>query len=374
VTSLTFNKADWLSPMQILAGAVDKKQLLPILSTILVRYEKQAVYLTATDLEIELTVCLDSSDLSTTLDASPVHSFTLPAKKFLDLLRNLEEDESFEVKLSENNLTISTAATKFRFFTLPPDNFPLIKFSDPLFNLSISRLDFIQLLQSTAFAISQQDVRVFLNGMLIEFNANRIVSVAADGHRMSISTYACTHSVPLTRIILPRKSVTELLRLLHASPENEIELILHPFLLRIRVGNYHFSTKLIDSQFLPYHQAVPKKFNTFVLVDRDVLKKALSRCLIIAIDKSRPVILEVSSTQLSLVAQNQEQEQAVETMSATVDGLPIKIGTNPYYLLDVLSIFPEGLVRLSLLTSDTSVLVESVQDDSHQYILMPMKI
>lgn len=358
----------------MLAGAVDKKQIMPILSNLLVRIRDNRLYLTATDLEIELTVSLDLNQDVSSSAAQDEQSFTLPAKKFLDLLKNLDDDETFDVKVNEHHLVISTESTQFKFFTLPPDDFPLIQLKDAVIQLSLPRQAFIQLMQTTAFAISQQDVRVFLNGLLLEFNSNRMVAVAADGHRMAITSIPYEHPLSLKRLILPRRSVTELLRLLPTSQEEEVKLTLYPHLLTIEAGLYHFTTKLIDAQFLPYHQAIPKQFTTYVLVERDVFKRALSRTLIIAIDKSRPVILEVSSHQLSLLAQNQEKEQAVENMPATVDGAPLRIGINPYYLLDVLSIFSDGLVRLSLSTPDSSVLVETLKDENYQYILMPMKL
>lgn len=368
MSTLTFQKKQWINSLQMLVGAVDKKQLLPILSTILFRYENDQMWLTATDLEIELTamVPIEQSNAGA--------SFTIPAKKFLDLIRTLDEDDFFEIKINDNHILINTPSTKFKLFSLPPENFPVLEVEEPNHTLDIPRTELINLLQSTAFAISQQDVRVFLNGMLFEFDLNRVTTVAADGHRMAISTTSIAHSISLTRLIVPRKSVSELLRLLNSIQDEMVSLSLYPTLLRLKTESYVFSSKLIESQFLPYHQAIPKQLNTFVLVERDTLKRALSRILIIASDKIRPVVLEANGSKLSLSAQNQEQEQATEEMHVTVDGGSIRIGINPYYLLDVLSIFHEGLVRLSFSAPDSSILVETLQNEDYQYILMPMKI
>ncbi|MCX7115262.1 MAG: DNA polymerase III subunit beta [Gammaproteobacteria bacterium] len=366
--TITFKKNQWAGPLQALAGAVDKKQVMPILSTILVRFSDEALLLTATDLEIELTAKLEYPD------SSGLPSFTIPAKKFLDLIRTLDDEEKFDIQLHEQHLLINAASTKFKLFTLPCDHFPLVQFDATALNLELPRLTLIHLLQSTAFSISQQDVRVFLNGMLLEFDINRITTVAADGHRMSIATLQHPHNIPFTRLILPRKSVSELLRLLSAIQDEHIQLYLHDRLFRVQTEAYVFSSKLIDSQFLPYHQAIPKQLQSFLLVEQDALKRALSRILIIANDKSRPVILEASPGKLTLLAQNQEQEQATEHMPATLDGEAIRIGINPYYLLEVLSVLQGSLIRLSFSTPDTSMLVESLEDEHYQYILMPMKI
>lgn len=368
MNKLTFQKKQWMTPLQMLVGAVDKKQLQPILSTILVRFSTQSMMLTATDLEIELTATVDFPT------DSPPPAFTVPAKKLFDLIKTLEDDAIIEIQLEKQHLLIHSPPTQFKLFTLPPEQFPLIDPPPHTAQIVLPRLPFIHLLQSTAFSISQQDVRVFLNGMLLELDYNRLTSVSADGHRLSIATLHQPHDMPLTKLILPKKSVAELLRILSAIQDEDLQLYFYNRLFQVKTHDYLFSSQLIDSSFLPYQQVIPKGLNTFVLLDQSNLKRALSRILIIASDKARPVILEASHEALTLFAQNKDHEQVVERLEATLDGQPIRIGMNPYYLLEVLSIFPEGLVRLSFSSPDTSLLVESLQDEHYQYILMPMKI
>lgn len=366
--NLTFQKTQWINPLQLLSGAIDKKNLKPILSTILVTIENKKIFLTATDLEIQLTAFFE---VAASIDNI---SFTLPGKKTLDLIRTLDDTDCFELKVDKQQVVISMSATRFKLASLPPETFPHLHYPKKIFETSFLRKALIELIQLTSFAISQQDVRIFLNGMLIVLEPNRTTAVAADGHRMAIAT--CSHELgnETAKLLIPRKSVFELLKLLTFVEDEQIQLEVFPGLLTIKTEHYLFSTKLIDAQFLPYHQAIPKHPLTFVLADKDALKKTLSRIMIIANDKSRPVILEAGEAKLSFLAQNQEQEQASESIDVSIDGPNIRLGINPYYLMDVLNIFEEGLVRLSFSSPDKSILVETLGKENYQYILMPMKI
>lgn len=365
---LNFQKKNLTAPIQMVANAVDKRQLLPILSSLLVRFDKNRLLITATDLEIEFTALLpfDSDEQS--------EAFTIPAKKFLDMLRTLNDEDMLELKINEATLHIQSGFTKFKFATLPPVTFPLTQTPDWTQVLEVSRLELLRLLESTAFAISQQDVRVFLNGLLFECDETGLTTVGADGHRMSISRYQSPLACNKERLIFPRKGVVELLRLLTTVSDAQVKLSLHPNLFRVETESFIFTSKLIDAQYLPYQQAIPKQLQTFVLSDAETLKRALSRILIVANDRSRPVVFDIGTNQLTLLAKNQEQEEVTEQLDATVDGPALKIGLNPLYLLDVLNVFKSSLIRLSFNTPDSSILVESLADESFQYIIMPMKI
>jgi len=139
-------------------------------------------------------------------------------------------------------------------------------------------------------------------------------------------------------------------------------------------SQYTFSTKLIDARFPIYNKAIPTAQDKQVIIERDMLKRALSRIIILANEKSRAILFCVQQGQLTLIANNQEQEEAEESLSAETQGEELKIGINASYLLDVLNHMQDGLLRISLSMSDSSILVESLQDENYLYIIMPMKI
>ncbi|QBR83003.1 DNA polymerase III subunit beta [Legionella israelensis] len=364
---LSIKKADLLAPLLTVAGAVDKKQSLTILTHFLLKLKDKQLFITATDLEIEIcaAVCCESTQTSATI--------TVPAKKFIDIIRSLDEHATPILSLHNDILTIKEGRSSFRLTTLPADNYPASENECNDIELSLPRQNMLQLLQSTHFAMSQQDVRIFLNGLLLEFEAKMISAVATDGHRMAINRYICENN-SYQRFLLPRKGVQELLRLLHSIPDESISISAGKSHFSVETEQFTFVTKLIDARFPPYNKAIPKNNDKCIVLDCVSFKKALSRIVILAHEKSKAVMLHLQPSLLTLIANNQEQEEAVESLEAFTEGDEIKIGFNASYVLDVLNHFGEGQIRLSMLSTESSILIESVDNEHYQYILMPMKI
>lgn len=365
---LGLSKSDLLPRLLIVAGAVDKRQSLIILSNILICINNNVLTLTATDLEMEISASLPCD--------APIsdRNITVPAKKFIDIIRSLDDDSVPKLKFQDGTVSISSGRSHFKLATLPAEDFPACDKEATELEFSLPKVELMHLLQSTHFAMSQQDVRFFLNGLLLEFDGQNITAVATDGHRMAICKRSCDASLSHHRLLLPRKGVQELLRLLNTIADETLTVVAGKSSFRLISQDYAFSSKLIESRFPPYNKAIPVGNDKFVLLDKDHLKRALSRSMILANEKSRAVLMHIHDGSLTLVANNQEQEEATERLEATVDGEDLKIGINAGYLLDVLNYLPDGLVRLSMSTTDRSLLVESLQDESYQYIIMPMKL
>jgi len=366
VAEFTIKKEELLAPLLMVAGAVDKKQSLAILSNFLFRIHENILYLTATDLEIEISAQVPC-------DADFSGEITVPAKKFIDILRSLDEQSQPRFLVQDNILTIKYGRSSFKLTTLPAASYPISEDECNEVELTIARGVLLQLLQSTHFAMSQQDVRVFLNGLYLDFTPNQIAAVATDGHRMAISRYSCEHTSD-RKLLVPKKGVQELLRLLNAIDDEQVLLTAGRSHFKVVSKQFTFISKLIEARFPPYAKAIPRNQDKNLLIDGGILKKALQRIVILANEKSRAVLLHVQSGQLTLIANNNEQEEAMESLSAQTEGEELKIGLNANYLLDVLSHFGEGTVRMSLSNTDSSILVESLAHDGYMYIIMPMKI
>ncbi|WED42920.1 DNA polymerase III subunit beta [Legionella cardiaca] len=365
---LTLAKDQLLTPLLTVAGAVDKKQSLAILANILLCLDNNKLLLTATDLEMEITACVNCSE------SHSAGKITVPAKKFIDIIRSLDDDAAPTITLKAGTVVIGAGRSQFKLATLAADDFPASEDELSEIELSVAKSSLIHLLQSTHFAMSQHDVRVFLNGLLLEFDAQTITAVATDGHRMAVCKLACEVINSHHRFLLPKKGVQEMLRLLQNIDDEQIVISAGKGHFKLTTQQYTFQSKLIEARFPPYAKAIPKQQDKFVLLDRDLLKRALARIVILAHEKSRAVVLHMQPGALTLIANNQEQEEAVETLEAHTDGNEIKIGINASYLLDVLNFFSEGLVRISMSATDSSILVESLQDEQYQYIIMPMKL
>ncbi|WP_028389370.1 DNA polymerase III subunit beta [Legionella fairfieldensis] len=364
---LTFTKAQLLAPLLTVAGAVDKKQTLTILSNILLSFSHNQLLLTATDLEIEITARVNC-------DVNQTGKITVPAKKFVDIIRSLDDDATASISLKSNGVVIKAGRSQFKLATLSAEDFPCNDNEPNEVEFSVARTDFVHLLQATHFSMSQHDVRIFLNGLLLELDADTIKTVATDGHRMAVCKLPCQLALPHQRFLLPKKGVQEMLRLLNSVTDETIAIAAGRGHFTLTTQEYTFQSKLIEARFPPYAKAIPREQDKFVLLDRDLLKRALARIVILAHEKSRAVMLHVQPASLTLIANNQEQEEAMESLEAHTEGNELKIGINASYLLDVLNFVSEGLIRLSMSTTDSSILVESLQDENYQYIIMPMKL
>jgi DNA polymerase-3 subunit beta len=364
---LAIKKEDLLTPLLTVAGAVDKKQSLAILSHFLLKLADGLLFITATDLEIEI-----SAQVACQSNQS-VGTITVPAKKFIDIIRSLDDNTCPTIVFDNGILKIKQGRSSFKLTTLPAENYPSSEDECNDVELSIPRLVLLQLLQSTHFAMSQHDVRVFLNGLFLVFEPNLISAVATDGHRMAISRYSCSN-LNENKLLIPKKGIQELMRLLNCINDEHVLLAAGKSHVKLISNQYIFLSKLIEARFPPYAKAIPKDQDKQIIIDCATFKRSLARIVILAQEKTKAVMLHVQSGQLTLIANNNEQEEAVESLVAETQGEELKIGLNATYLLDVLTHFGDGQIRLSMSNTDSSILIESLENDQYQYIIMPMKI
>lgn len=365
---LTTTKQELLTPLLIVAGAVDKKQSMPILANILLRLKKDKLSLTATDLEIEITAhiqCNSSTDEG---------AVTVPAKKLIDIVKSLEDDAEITFSYQDGKAAINSGASEFKLATLPADNYPSSDHDCSQIEFNINTADLMYLLQSTAFAMAQQDVRIYLNGLFLEMTPKSITAVAADGHRMAICSIPSTINTEHWRLLIPKKGVQEVLRLLSSADSDQVLVSVSNNNFSVVSSQYIFSSKLIEARFPPYTKVIPRAQDKHVSIDRNILKRSLARVIIMANEKSRAVLLHIQDSKLTLSATNQEHEESYESLAATTQGDELEIGLNATYLLEVLNHLPEGILNLSFTNADSSILVQSAQDDNYQYIIMPMRI
>lgn len=364
---LTIPKQQLLVPLLSVAVAVDKKQSLPILSNILLKLTEDHLYLTATDLDIEITSWVAFNSFKGT------GVVTVPTKKMIDIIRSLDDNAIPTISFDTNAVSIKEGRSKFKLATLPADDYPNSEDEVNEVEFTIAKQELIHLFQSTHFAMSQQDVRVYLNGLLLELDAQSITAVATDGHRMAIRRLSCDLKQQHHRLLIPRKGVQEMFRLLNNISDEQILVSAGKNHFKLTCQQYVFSTKLIEARFLPYAKAIPSAQDKHVIIERDLLKRALNRITILAHEKSRAILLHLQPGQLTLIANNQEQEEAIEILSAETEGEELKIGINASYLMDVLNHIEEGHLKLSFASTDSSILVELLNDNHYFYIIMPMK-
>jgi len=363
----TIKREDILGPLQQVIGAVERRQTLPILGNVLVKSSGGDLSLTATDLEIEMVA-------GVTADSSDDFQTTIPARKLLDICKALPDGSTIAFSIDENRVSLTSARSRFTLASLPARDFPGLDEIDEQQSFSIPQNQFKGLFDKTSFAMAQQDVRYYLNGILMELTPGKIKLVATDGHRLALSEVELDTGVETDKqIIIPRKAVLELSRLLEAS-DNPVKCILSQNHLRVETDQLVFTTKLIDGKFPDYQRVIPVDGNKTMEVERDTLKQSMSRIAILSNEKYRGIRLTLSSGNLSIQANNPDQEEAEEELQVDYDEAEMEIGFNVTYLIDVLNVLNSEKVQIKLKDSNSSAIMSDSKDSSSLYVVMPMRL
>jgi DNA polymerase-3 subunit beta len=363
----TIKREDILTPLQQVIGAVERRQTLPILGNILLKSTAGDMTLTATDLEIEMVARVVS-------DGADDFQTTIPARKLLDICKALPSLSKIKFSIDENRVSLTSARSRFSLASLPAKDFPGLDEIDGQQSFSIQQNQLKSLFDKTSFAMAQQDVRYYLNGILMEITAGAIKLVATDGHRLALSEIKLDTGVDEDRqIIIPRKAVLELSRLLEPgdSPAN---CVLSQNHLRVETNALVFTTKLIDGKFPDYQRVIPVDGNKTMEVNRETLKDSMSRIAILSNEKYRGIRLTLSSGNLSIQANNPDQEEAEEELQVEYTETDMEIGFNVTYLIDVLNVLNSEKVQIKLKDSNSSAIISDSQDDSSLYVVMPMRL
>lgn len=365
----TVSREALLTPLQLVAGVVERRQTLPVLANVLMVIEQNTLSLTGTDLEVEIIarLPLDSSE-----DQGEI---TVPARKLVDICRSLPDGVDIEFSLQDDQkMIVKSGRSRFTLATLPANDFPSTEQSEGDIQFSCAQFLIKRLIDRTAFAMAQQDVRYYLNGMLWEVEGSSLRCVATDGHRLAMCTRDLDINVAQkTQAILPRKGVIELSRLLN-DEESPVNLTLGSHHIRVETPQYTFTSKLVDGKFPDYERVLPKGGNNIVIGNRTELKQAFARTAILSNEKYRGVRLNFAEGLLDIVANNPEQEEAEEQVVIDYQGDTIEIGFNVSYLQDVTNVLSTENIKITLSDANSSALLEEPEEGDSVYVVMPMRL
>ncbi|KDM92036.1 DNA polymerase III subunit beta [Photobacterium galatheae] len=363
----TVEREHLIKPLQQVNGALGGRPSLPILGNLLLKVDAGSLSLTATDLEVELVAQL-------ALDGEwEPGAVTVPARKFLDICRGLPDSAQLKIELQGDRLLLRSGRSRYSLTTLPASDFPNIEDWQSEVELHLAQGQVRQLIDSTQFSMAHQDVRYYLNGMLLETDGKQLRSVATDGHRMAVCTVDTEGELPSKQIILPRKGVMELVRLLD-SPDAEVVLQIGESNLRAVVNNFIFTSKLVDGRFPDYRRVLPQNSNKILQAGCDELRQAFSRAAILSNEKFRGVRVNLADNEMRITANNPEQEEAEEVLDVNYQGGELEIGFNVSYILDVLNTLKCDQVRISMSDATASTLIEDVADSDALYVVMPIRL
>ncbi|MEJ2127228.1 MAG: DNA polymerase III subunit beta [Woeseiaceae bacterium] len=354
-----------LKPLQAVIGVVERRQTMPILSNVLLVAKGNELAVTATDLEVELVAQADVS-------VEAPGEITVSGRKLLDICRALPDGSNIDISLSGEKVVVKSGRSKFSLATLPAAEFPSVEDIKAGQMIEVEQSVLGRLIEKTHFSMAQQDVRYYLNGMLLETGGKHLRAVATDGHRLALAEAELGGSMDEQQVIVPRKGVLELQRLM--SGEGSVNLELGPNHVRIRLDNIRFTSKLIDGRFPEYERVIPKESSNELTAERESFRGALQRTAILSNEKYRGIRLIIRDSGVVMQAHNPEQEEAEEELEVVYSGEDIEIGFNVNYLLDALGAVDGDEVTLSVLDGNSSCLIRKPGSDDCKFVVMPMRL
>jgi DNA polymerase III subunit beta len=363
---LTADREKLLGPLQAVIGVVERRQTMPVLANVLLNVRDGRISITATDLEVELVA-------STDVNVLQAGDITVPGRKLLDILRALPEKTNVSLLLEAEKLIVKGGRSRFSLSTLPASEFPLVEDINAQQTVQVARKELQRLLEKTHFSMAQQDVRYYLNGMLLEIDGTTLRAVATDGHRLAVceAPLAAKAKTP-QQVIVPRKGVLELQRILDS--EGNTDLAIGTNHVRAQIGDVRFTSKLIDGKFPEYSRVIPAAPPALIKADRDSLRQALQRTAILSNEKYRGIRITVKKKVVTVQAHNPEQEEAEEEIEVNYDGGDLEVGFNVNYLLDALAAIDGAEVEIGLSDSNSSCLIRSPGTTDCRYVVMPMRL
>jgi DNA polymerase III subunit beta len=359
-----------LEPLQKVIGVVEQKQAMPILSNVLLEISDNQLSVTATDLEVEL---IGKSNLIIAPESD--HKITLSAKKLSDITKALPENSVIQLHKQKEQMIIQSGASRFALSTLPPTDFPTMGEMKSVASFSIEQDRLAKILQRTTFAMSQDDVRIYLNAVLLEIADGSIKSVASDGHRLAFNSVSAKNDYSGNiQAIIPRKAVLQLTKILGSSTD-KVEIHIGNNFLKAVTDEYILTTRLVEHKYPEYRKVIPKNPTIEITMQKNDFKLALQRTAILSNERFRGIKLEFKPSSLKITASNPEHEAAEEEIVTDYQGSDFSICLNVNYLLDNINIFKKDQIKLHLTDETSPIIIEEV-DGEHEstFVIMPLRL
>jgi DNA polymerase-3 subunit beta len=357
-----------LGPLSSVSGIIERRHTLPILSNVLIDRVDHGLSFLATDIEIQITA------RSTLEQSEGAQALTVGARKLVDILRALPESAEVTLQQQDRRLLVKAGKSRFTLQTLPAEDFPrLAKPVGEAARFSMPQKALRRLLGLVQYAMAQQDIRYYLNGLLMLVEEKQLRLVATDGHRLAYASIELDAQLPRQEVIVPRKTVIELSKLL-SDVDDEVKVEISATQAAFNFGSVELVSKLVDGKFPDYTRVIPTQHKNKLDVDREVLRQALLRAAILSNEKFRGVRWVLTQGILKIVSSNAEQEEAQEELEVTYSGEPIDIGFNVNYLLDVLNNVTGPKVECAFGDSSSSALLTFASEPEFKYVVMPMRI
>jgi DNA polymerase-3 subunit beta len=361
-----------LKLLRIVSGAVERRQQQnPILSNVLIRATESVLYITATDQEVELVAEQQLDSITQTGE------ITVPFRKLNDICKALPDSSELLLEAQDDRVVIKSGRSRYDLAGLSADKYPDVQnitSAGTVCKFTVDKKQFSWLVARTSFAMAEQDVRYFLNGMLLEVKQQKLYSVAADGHRLAMNYITLNEpGLPAMRVIVPRKGILEIMRIVDEA-EADLQFTISANHIQVHSSSVTVTSKLLDGKFPDYERVIPRDGNKIIVGNRERLREAFHRASALFSEKFRGVRLKMSPERLMVLASNPEQDQVEEDLEVDYQGQEMEVGFNVRYLIDFLSVVQSDLVRFTFSDANKSTLIEEVGEGANgAYVLMPIR-
>ncbi len=363
----SISKLELFPSLQQVVGVVERKQTHEVMYNLLFDASDEALQLTGTDNEVELQTRIP-------LIVTEPGKTTIPARKLFDICRSLDDNARLDFEIDADKAKIRCGKSRFTLATLPVDEFPLVGDLQDTTEVSLPQIELETAIKRTSFAMAQQDVRYYLNGLLLQLTENELCCVSTDGHRLALHrTAADIETTDAVKAIIPRKAITELSRLMDGS-DTRIQLSLNEKHLRIKLGALQMTTKLVEGKFPDFEKVIPLESTNIAIVDRDLLRQSLTRSAILANETYKGVRLTLENQVLGIQTNNPKHEEAEDELEVDYSGEPMEIAFNVVYLLDVLNAIDSESAEMNIKDNTSSMVIHPMGNKSSTYVVMPMRL
>ncbi|MCK4492845.1 MAG: DNA polymerase III subunit beta [Methylococcales bacterium] len=361
------NREQLLVPLQQIVSVIEKRQTMPILSNVLIQVTEEQLTLTGTDLEIQMVAKLALEDFK-------IGEITVPARKFLDICRLLPPKSEIKIEQKDDKVKVTSGRSRFSLTSLAAEDYPEFVETELPNQFLINAGKFKKALEKTLFCMANQDVRYYLNGLMLNISNNHLKLVASDGHRLAIYKGDIGTATGFEeRIIIPRKGVLELSRLLDDA-EVDLDVQFSQNNIRIAFKNQVFSAKLVDAKYPDFSKVFEQDFFEPIYIPRQQLKETLNRVAILANEKFKGVSFELQNDLLKISTHNPEHDEAEEELVLEYQAEPLSIAFNAQYLLDAISNLGSEQAKLTIAKNASSCFIEDLEDERFKFIVMPMRL
>ncbi len=359
-------KTEFLRGLRLAQGIADRKSTMPMLANVLLRTQgKSQLLVAATDLNVSLTAELKCNNTAE-------GGLTLGAKNLYELIANAPGDEISLKKTDNHWAEIKSGKVSYRIVGMPDRDFPKVPEHREATYTTLESAVMREMIDRTLFSVCNDETRFHLNGVFFESDGSKARMVSTDGHRLSKVERTIPNGPKLSAgVIIPKKGLLEMKKVLESGPQCKIAIKTpHLFLVQ---DDLAIAVKLIDAQFPPYDQVIPKEHKKVITIDRGRFIDALRRAQLMS-SETRGVKIAATREGVTITSDNPDLGEVREELEAEYSGEPIAIGFNPKYVVELLGQMSSDQVTLSLGSELDPGLIKPLTGDEYLGVVMPMRI